>query len=153
MMGAGALFATELRPSPGPRGPKAPNRVTADQRGRKRWLSGHQNVLEMGHRRRRLRPDHATAEDRRLNFDARRKRKEVAESIATRGLARGKTLVVVGPGQIGDRLARLAKPFDMRASSGCAQPARRQRCGRRGARDARICLCFPRPTLLSSPVR
>ena len=49
----------------------------------------------------------------------------------------GKTLLVVGLGDIGGRLARLAKAFDMRVVGLRRDPALGPGRGRRGARDGR----------------
>ena len=44
----------------------------------------------------------------------------------------GKTLLIVGLGRIGPRLARLAKAFDMRVIGATPRPVQGSRCGRRG---------------------
>src|SRR5271163_3063949 len=68
----------------------------------------------------------------------------------------GKTLVVVGLGQIGDRLARLAKAFDMRVVGLRRNPAARRPAALRPIRCTRCRTsprCCPKPISSSSPAR
>ncbi len=62
----------------------------------------------------------------------------------------GKTLLIVGLGDIGGRLARLAKAFDMHVIGLRRDPGERRRRGRRGASAWATCArCCQRP--ISSP--
>ncbi len=63
----------------------------------------------------------------------------------------GKTLLVVGLWQIGDRFAQLAKAFDMRAVGLRRDPAAAVRMGCMPWASSNP--CYPRPILSPSPVR
>ena len=66
----------------------------------------------------------------------------------------GKTLLIVGLGKIGARLAQLAKAFDLKVVATRRDPRARARALRMPSTPTTACpSCWPRPTSSRSPAR